>query len=130
MGTRPSATPNDLAARAAAEVRAELAYRGLRVNALDGVLGSHNYVHARLSPEKATIALNLNDLVKIAEFFGWPLEELIDRARVPRSSGSPSLGAVAGGYDARNEELLQELLPKGRRRATKPTLRDTPKLDD
>jgi len=76
---KPASIPGRLARAAALEVRAELERRHWPVSRLDGVIGSHKYVHARLNA--MVIALNLNDTETIEHLFGWPQLEITRRAQ-------------------------------------------------
>ncbi len=120
MGRKASGAPGPLAAAAASEVRAELGRRGLTVSSLDGVIGSHSYVFARLSPEKATMPLNLNDTAAIEEFFGWPGLEVLRRAT---AMIEPETFTNSRGYTAEDEASIRRSVDSVDRRVTKGTKR-------
>lgn len=122
MGSKPGSTPGDLASHAAAEVRAELGRRGLAVSALDGVIGSHSYVFARLS-RRATMALTLNDVEGIEDFFSWPRLELMRRAYIATSSSASS--GVGPGFDAAEQGALDQIAADVQRKVSDPTHSDT-----
>jgi hypothetical protein len=112
MGRGERRPLGDLAKRVHAQVQAEIAARNLPpTTALDRVLGSHNYAFQRV---KGLIALDLNDVEKIADHFGITPLELIQQA-LDAGEGTPSSDgltdeSVAGWI---SHEVLPNLHPAG-----------------
>jgi hypothetical protein len=127
MPSAPSPSPLSLARSVAAEVRAELARRGLKLNALDDVISSRGYVYPRLVA--GTHAFTLNDVQIIEDFFGWKRLELMKRAYLSMEEEPSPAHALGPGFDSAEQAALDQLGTRALRAVTADTQRGTPRGD-